>query len=348
MSAQRRRDTKPEIALRRELHRRGLRYFVDRAPVKGVRRRADLVFPRRKVAVFVDGCFWHSCPQHATFPKNNAQWWTDKLAANVVRDRDTDARLAEQGWTVIRVWEHEDPLPCSVRKLDFVKERNVARWGLVAALALGGIVYSSWILEFFLDTGLDPVTSFLSELDAENQKYRDVFGNADVLSAILMLISGALGLLITPRRRLYVTGWIALAVFGIATIADASFPLECSGEGCPSSAPDGLLPQLHHVHALTSSVAVFAIFTAMIAFTVGAFRYREHPSLRTTGLTILILTSLATVWMLTTNSIEVSGGGNLGLGIAQRAQVLGMSLWLCTLAFAMSRPPSTGLPASPR
>jgi hypothetical protein len=229
-----------------------------------------------------------------------------------------------------------------------VKERNVARWGLVAALALGGIVYSSWILEFFLDTGLDPVTSFLSELDAENQKYRDVFGNADVLSAILMLISGALGLLITPRRRLYVTGWIALAVFGIATIADASFPLECSGEGCPSSAPDGLLPQLHHVHALTSSVAVFAIFTAMIAFTVGAFRYREHHSLRTTGLTILILTSLATVWMLTTNSIEVSGGGNLGLGIAQRAQVLGMSLWLCTLAFAMSRPPSTGLPASPR
>ena len=180
------------------------------------------------------------------------------------------------------------------------------------------------------------------------RKYRDVFGNADVLSAILMLISGALGLLITPRRRLYVTGWIALAVFGIATIADASFPLECSGEGCPSSAPDGLLPQLHHVHALTSSVAVFAIFTAMIAFTVGAFRYREHPSLRTTGLTILILTSLATVWMLTTNSIEVSGGGNLGLGIAQRAQVLGMSLWLCTLAFAMSRPPSTGLPASPR
>lgn len=115
MSAQRRRDTKPEIALRRELHRRGLRYFVDRAPVKGVRRRADLVFPRRQVAVFVDGCFWHSCPQHATFPKNNAQWWTDKLAANVVRDRDTDARLAEQGWTVIRIWEHEDPLVAAER-----------------------------------------------------------------------------------------------------------------------------------------------------------------------------------------------------------------------------------------
>jgi DNA mismatch endonuclease (patch repair protein) len=107
LSKQRRRDTKPEVALRRELHRRGLRYFVDRAPLKGLRRRADLVFPRRKVAVYVDGCFWHSCPEHATKPRNNAQWWADKLAGNVARDRDTDARLAEAGWTVVRVWEHE-------------------------------------------------------------------------------------------------------------------------------------------------------------------------------------------------------------------------------------------------
>ncbi|ORI18942.1 very short patch repair endonuclease [Rhodococcus sp. 1163] len=107
LSKQRRRDTGPELALRRELHRRGLRYFVDRAPLKGLRRRADVVFPRRKVAVYVDGCFWHSCPLHATSPRNNAQWWTDKLAANVVRDRDTDARLDAAGWTVVRVWEHE-------------------------------------------------------------------------------------------------------------------------------------------------------------------------------------------------------------------------------------------------
>ncbi|GAF43362.1 very short patch repair endonuclease [Rhodococcus wratislaviensis] len=109
MRAQRRRDTAPELALRRELHRRGVRYYVDRAPMKGVRRRADLVFPRRKVAVYVDGCFWHSCPQHATFPKNNAQWWAEKLAGNVTRDRDTDTRLADAGWTVVRIWEHENP-----------------------------------------------------------------------------------------------------------------------------------------------------------------------------------------------------------------------------------------------
>ncbi len=116
LSKQRRRDTAPELALRRDLHRRGLRFFVDRAPLPGVRRRADLVFPRRKVAVYVDGCFWHSCPEHATYPKNNAQWWADKLAGNVVRDRDTDARLAAAGWTVVRIWEHEST-PTAVEKV---------------------------------------------------------------------------------------------------------------------------------------------------------------------------------------------------------------------------------------
>ncbi|WP_405133928.1 very short patch repair endonuclease [Nocardia sp. NBC_01388] len=109
MAKQRRVNTAPELALRRELHRRGARFFIDRAPLPKLRRRADIIFPRRKVAVYVDGCFWHSCPEHATAPKNNAQWWAEKLAGNVARDRDTDARLAQAGWTVVRVWEHESP-----------------------------------------------------------------------------------------------------------------------------------------------------------------------------------------------------------------------------------------------
>ena len=108
MTRVRQRDTASEVALRRELHRRGRRFFVDRAPIKG-RRRADIVFPRAKVAVFVDGCFWHSCPLHATSPKNNAEWWSAKLKVNVQRDRDTDATLHSAGWTVVRVWEHESP-----------------------------------------------------------------------------------------------------------------------------------------------------------------------------------------------------------------------------------------------
>jgi DNA mismatch endonuclease (patch repair protein) len=115
MQATPRRDTPAEIALRRELHRRGLRYRVDHAPLPELRRRADIVFTRRKVAVFCDGCWWHGCPEHRTWPKANAEWWEEKIDANKRRDGDTNARLAEAGWTVVRVWEHEDPVEAADR-----------------------------------------------------------------------------------------------------------------------------------------------------------------------------------------------------------------------------------------
>lgn len=107
MERQVRRDTKPELDLRRELWRRGLRYRVDLAPIRGMRRRADVVFSRAMVAVYVDGCFWHRCPEHATVPKANREWWIAKLEANVQRDRGTDARVREAGWLALHVWEHE-------------------------------------------------------------------------------------------------------------------------------------------------------------------------------------------------------------------------------------------------
>ncbi|WP_374228700.1 very short patch repair endonuclease [Pseudonocardia sp. ICBG162] len=117
MSAQARTGTSPEMALRRELHRRGRRFRVEfRFDIDGLRRRrADLVFTRRRVAVFVDGCFWHRCPRHATSPKSNGSWWAAKLATNVARDADTDTRLRGAGWTVVRVWEHEDPVAAADR-----------------------------------------------------------------------------------------------------------------------------------------------------------------------------------------------------------------------------------------
>jgi DNA mismatch endonuclease (patch repair protein) len=120
MSAQVRSGTAPEMALRRLLHGQGLRYRVDyRFDIQGLRRRrADLAFTRRRVAVFVDGCFWHSCPQHATFPKANRDWWAAKLATNVARDRDTDERLAAEGWAVVRIWEHEDALAAADRVVE--------------------------------------------------------------------------------------------------------------------------------------------------------------------------------------------------------------------------------------
>ncbi len=106
MRANRGRDTGPELALRRALHARGWRYFVNRRPVRTVRRTADIVFPGARLAVFVDGCFWHGCPDHHTVAKTNADFWAAKVIRNRERDAETDRLLTECGWTVLRVWEH--------------------------------------------------------------------------------------------------------------------------------------------------------------------------------------------------------------------------------------------------
>jgi DNA mismatch endonuclease (patch repair protein) len=108
MRANRKTNTRPELALRSALHRRGLRYRVH-LPVTTNRVRVvpDVVFPARKVAVFADGCLWHCCPRHGTRPRSNAAYWVSKLAGNVERDRRVDAALAADGWTVVRIWEHE-------------------------------------------------------------------------------------------------------------------------------------------------------------------------------------------------------------------------------------------------
>jgi DNA mismatch endonuclease (patch repair protein) len=119
-----RRDTKPEVDLRRILHSRGLRFRVDRAVLPGVRRRADLSFGPARVVVFVDGCFWHGCPEHATWPKHNAAFWREKIETNRLRDRDTDHRLAQSGWAVARVWEHEDPATAASRIERLVRSRR--------------------------------------------------------------------------------------------------------------------------------------------------------------------------------------------------------------------------------
>ncbi|MGV9403761.1 very short patch repair endonuclease [Streptomyces sp. NPDC003667] len=107
MSRQGSRDTTPEIAVRRLLHASGLRYRVN-VPVPGMPRRTiDIVFGKHKIAVFMDGCFWHGCPEHATQPKANAEWWRAKLDKNMARDIQTTEHLTTAGWTVLRFWEHE-------------------------------------------------------------------------------------------------------------------------------------------------------------------------------------------------------------------------------------------------
>lgn len=106
MSKVRQKGTDAEIALRHELYRRGLRYRVNLEVLKKPRRVADIVFPGLRIAVFIDGCFWHGCPVHATWPKRNAEFWRYKIEANRLRDADTNERLRGIGWRVLRFWEH--------------------------------------------------------------------------------------------------------------------------------------------------------------------------------------------------------------------------------------------------
>ncbi|MEU5898490.1 MULTISPECIES: very short patch repair endonuclease [Streptomyces] len=115
MQAIRSRDTKPERKIRSLLHAQGMRYRVAAKPLPGLRRTADIVFRPAKLAVFIDGCYWHGCPEHYVQPKTNAGYWSDKVARNMARDRDTDAQLRAAGWTVLRFWEHESAEACAVK-----------------------------------------------------------------------------------------------------------------------------------------------------------------------------------------------------------------------------------------
>ena len=125
MSRQRTRDTEPEMALRRELHARGMRYRVG-YPVPGNRRRSiDIAFVGVRLGVFVDGCFWHGCPTHGTWPMTNAEWWENKIKMNRARDNETDRLLRENGWESLRVWEHESATAAD-RVIDAYIRRRIA------------------------------------------------------------------------------------------------------------------------------------------------------------------------------------------------------------------------------
>ncbi len=120
MSRMPRRDSHPELRLRRELHRRGMRFRVHgRLPG-----RPDIVFSAGRLAVFVDGCFWHACPEHGTLPKNNQNWWREKLNGNLARDREKDRKLDALGWLPVHVWEHEPVEEAAHRVEELWRERT--------------------------------------------------------------------------------------------------------------------------------------------------------------------------------------------------------------------------------
>ncbi len=127
MAKVRQKGTDAEIALRRELYRIGLRYRVDYVVLKKPRRVADVAFPGLQIAIFVDGCFWHGCPEHATWPKSNAEFWRQKIEANRLRDADTNERLRALGWPVLRFWEHESPTGAAATVAEAVAKARAKR-----------------------------------------------------------------------------------------------------------------------------------------------------------------------------------------------------------------------------
>lgn len=136
MQANRSRDTKPELAVRKLLHAAGLRYRVSYAPVPGLRRSADIVFSKQRIAVFIDGCFWHGCPEHGRshFIVNN-DYWSSKITSNRARDGDTNQRLTAEGWLVLRFWEHQDPRQVARDIADAVAADGKPTWPLTRELA---------------------------------------------------------------------------------------------------------------------------------------------------------------------------------------------------------------------
>jgi DNA mismatch endonuclease, patch repair protein len=127
MQSNKGRDTKPELRLRRAAHALGLRYRVSIRPIPEVRRTADMVFTKARVAVFLDGCFWHGCPEHHTVARTNAEYWAEKVRRNRQRDRETDEVLEQAGWIVVRFWEHEDPASSARRLVKIVRETRVLK-----------------------------------------------------------------------------------------------------------------------------------------------------------------------------------------------------------------------------
>jgi len=128
MCATPQKNTPIEVMLRSALHKLGLRFRVHKRLIPELRRTVDIVFAGPRVAVLVDGCFWHGCPEHGTLPKKtNRRWWLNKILTNRRRDNDTDLRLTELGWDVLRIWEHEDTTHAARRIAQRVRKKSKER-----------------------------------------------------------------------------------------------------------------------------------------------------------------------------------------------------------------------------
>ncbi|WP_175408661.1 DUF998 domain-containing protein [Streptomyces sp. TRM64462] len=216
---------------------------------------------------------------------------------------------------------------------------------LAALLVLGALSYSAWLLEPFLGTGLDPVESYVSELAATDQPLSGFFRAADLVAGALLLTAALLAVALpavrTLERRFWsVTGWVALAVFGAATVADSRLPLSCAptaDAACAAREDAGLVPATHAAHAVSSSLAMAGAVTAVVALTVAARRYGRWRPLARTGPALVALELAATAWTLAAVTAFEAERGHWALGAAQRAQLLLLAIWLLVLAWSLAR-----------
>ncbi|MER5713351.1 DUF998 domain-containing protein [Streptomyces sp. NPDC002122] len=206
-------------------------------------------------------------------------------------------------------------------------------------LGLGALAYTAWLLEVLVRTGLDPVRTYVSELAAADQPLGGLFRATDLAAGLLVLAGALAGLAATrgPRRHepWALGGWIALAVFGAATVADSRLPLSCAPTADPECAARetaGLVPATHLAHAVSSSLAMTGALAAMVALTVAARRYGHWRPLARTGPALVVLELAATAWTLAAVAAFEAGKGTWSLGAGQRLQVLLVAVWLAVLA----------------
>ncbi|MFE9395030.1 DUF998 domain-containing protein [Streptomyces flavidovirens] len=212
---------------------------------------------------------------------------------------------------------------------------------IAVLLALGATVYTAWVLEAVLATGLDPLRTYVSELAAADQPFGGLFRVTDLVAGLLIL-AGALWAFVRyrPRGLWDVTGWAALAVFGAATAADSRLPLSCAptvDAGCAVREAAGFVPATHAAHAWSSSIASTAAVVAVVALTVAARRRGRPSPLARTGPAIAAAELAATVWTLSSIAAFEAGNGLWLLGAGQRLQVLLAAVWLVVLAWSIAR-----------
>jgi len=203
---------------------------------------------------------------------------------------------------------------------------TMRRYVLAALLISGAVLYSSWVLAFFLDAGGNPFEGFASQLAATDREHGILYRSGDLLTGIVLTVAALLGLTLTPRRFLTTVGWLSLGVFAVGTIADSRLPLHCSRQACEATQ----VPLTHQWHALTSTVSVTAAVVSAVAFIIAIFVYRAPRAMWWSGLAVVVLFLIGTLWMLV--GVDDPSGSHVWLGFAQRVELLSMSGWLVLVA----------------